>query len=64
MRAHDQGASGAHGGVRVPLDVRDNKMDLAFEDLLDDLCSRFILNLPVEELQTVERLPDGCAEAS
>jgi len=28
--AHDQGASGAHGGVRLPLDVRDNKMRVVF----------------------------------
>ncbi len=28
--AHDQASTGATGGVRLPLDVRDNKMDLAF----------------------------------
>jgi mRNA-decapping enzyme subunit 2 len=30
--------------------------DLSFEDILEELSSRFIINLPAEELSSIERI--------
>ncbi len=37
--------------------------DTTFEDTLEDLSSRFIVNLPAEELASIERICFQCEQA-
>eukprot|EP00897_Mesotaenium_endlicherianum_P009959 jgi/Mesen1/8992/ME000056S08401 len=58
VTANNGASSKSKGAAVKPLKPVSNvhKSNLPSQELLDDLCSRFVLNVPVEELQSFERI--------